>query len=107
MLCNRLRNGWRHYKQLGSSPAAFLKAPPPEAFTQQLLVGSKRKWPVPNGIEVPPTEKQSESYRLETVVYKEVSGTQIYADIYIPLAADRNLCPLVCLHLDMFCLLLT
>ncbi|KAF2816384.1 BcPKS16, polyketide synthase [Mytilinidion resinicola] len=57
-----------------------------EAFTQQLLVASKAKWPVRLPISPVPTsiDLQSDSYRLETMVYKEANGVRIHADVYVP-----------------------
>jgi acyl transferase domain-containing protein/acyl carrier protein len=80
---------WMDTLQAAGFPSAsFSRGPTQEAFTQQLLVGCKRKWPVPTSSEptfIPPlTQHQLGSYKLETMVYKEVSGIQIHADVYVP-----------------------
>lgn len=46
--------------------------------TQSLILGSVE------ALQVPPRTPQPASTRLETVVYKEVQGVQISADIYMP-----------------------
>lgn len=68
----------------GFPSSGFSGGPTREAFTQQLLVGCKTKWPVPMTSAPTPAESQSDSFRLETMVYKEVSGVQIHADVYVP-----------------------
>ncbi|KAG9235756.1 hypothetical protein BJ875DRAFT_421478 [Amylocarpus encephaloides] len=71
-------------QEAGFQSTGFTQGTMREAFTQQLLVGSKRKWPDPASPHPAPAERKSDSWRLETVVYKEVSGIQIHADIYVP-----------------------
>jgi acyl transferase domain-containing protein/SAM-dependent methyltransferase len=78
----------------GFQSGSFSRGPTREAFTQQLLVGSKKKWPIPMSSEPAPTESQSDSYRLETMVYKEVSGVQIHADVYVPRQAQASPLPI-------------
>jgi acyl transferase domain-containing protein/SAM-dependent methyltransferase/acyl carrier protein len=80
---------WIEVLQAAGFPStSFSRGPTEEAFTQQLLVGCKQNWPVPPSPEPAPvpslTQNQSDSYKLETMVYKEVSGVQIHADVYVP-----------------------
>jgi acyl transferase domain-containing protein/SAM-dependent methyltransferase len=78
------------FQAAGFQSTGFSRGPTREAFTQQLLVACKRKWPVPVVSEAAPIEIQSNVYQLETMVYKEVSGVQIHADIYIPRLARKS-----------------
>lgn len=48
----------------------------PEAKTAQLLVASNTSWNT--------VDSRESSYRLQTIVYKEVDGVQVHADVYYP-----------------------
>ncbi|KAL3250624.1 hypothetical protein ABHI18_011097 [Aspergillus niger] len=74
------------FQEAGFPCRGFTRGPGSEAFLQQLLVGSKKAWTESLGSNIPShsTPSESEFYRLETMVYKEVSGVQIQADVYVP-----------------------
>nr|WHF58365.1 polyketide synthase [Aspergillus sp.] len=81
------------FHEAGFKSAGFSRgeAPGSEATMQQLLVGCKKEWPSETdtspesdlGLSLIP-ESQTADYRLETLIYKEVDGVQIHADIYLP-----------------------
>ncbi|PYI06809.1 BcPKS16, polyketide synthase [Aspergillus sclerotiicarbonarius CBS 121057] len=73
------------FQDAGFPCSGFSQGPGSEAFLQQLLVGSKKAWSESlTSKQTPSASVESESHRLETVVYKEVSGVQIHADVYVP-----------------------
>ena len=103
-ICFGLLNGWWLAKD-GSHPlqsaskwmdvlhaagfqsTGFSKGLSQDAVTQQLLVGWKKESkiaPHPNLTTDIAKTGIDDSYRLDTMVYKEVSGLQLQADIYIP-----------------------
>lgn len=71
-------------KEAGFLSSGFTQGPCGEAFLQQLLVGCKKDWAAASSWAAPTPSTTSDDYRLETVVYKEVSGVQIHADLYLP-----------------------
>ncbi|GAB1312718.1 Polyketide synthase [Madurella fahalii] len=73
----------------GFACASYSRGPTPEANTQQLLVACTKEWQSnpkrANGIPGFPAEQGiADGYRLETIVYKEVGGVKIHADVYFP-----------------------
>lgn len=67
----------------GFSSSGYSKGLIPEANSQQLLVACRKVWdtPIPPSLSPP---QDAGAYRLETMVYKEVSGLQIHADVFFP-----------------------
>ena len=78
------------FQAAGYSSFSFTRGATQEAYTQQLLIGSKARWSIPISSVPTAPEEASDSYRLETVVYKEVSGVQVHADIYVPRQATTS-----------------
>ena len=71
----------------GFQSTGFSEGPSREALTQKLIVGWKKQpqASIHTGLTPGVAEVQSdESYKMSTMVYKEVSGLQIHADVYIP-----------------------
>lgn len=76
-------------KKAGFTSTSFSSGSSQESKSQQLLIGSTRPFKVP--IRLSPTiSKLRRSYRIETVVYKEVDDTQIHADVYLPTIPSSN-----------------
>ena len=69
------------FKEAGFASMTYSCGETAESQSVSLLVGCKREWPVPKS---PSTPRITSSYQLETMVYKEVSGVQIHADVYLP-----------------------
>ena len=72
------------FRAAGFSSVGFSQGPIPEANTQQLLVGCAGE-----SNDMMPTSMSSitgQEYRtrIETMIYKEVSGVQIQADVFLP-----------------------
>ncbi|MCJ1359582.1 MAG: hypothetical protein MMC33_009584 [Icmadophila ericetorum] len=82
----------RSFKDAGYASASYSKGPTPESNTQRLLVASKRE--VRDPAEAFPIPKPSGCPAVETVVYKEVAGTKILADIYLPNQASGKAMPI-------------
>ncbi|KAL8704355.1 MAG: hypothetical protein Q9201_002480 [Fulgogasparrea decipioides] len=81
----------------GFSSSGFSKGPSHEAVTQQLLVGWKNPLQGPVSLNTTPISAKDqiyEPYKLETMVFKEVSGLQIHADVYIPRSVRPSLMPI-------------
>ena len=72
---------WMHYfKQAGFRTSSHTKGPSQESLTQQLLLASKQELvPLPSRAAVSTPVSAA-----KTVVYKEVGGVEIHADIYLP-----------------------
>ncbi len=77
--------------------AGFISAgcslgPSRESTSQQLLVACNRHWDVlaakVGGHDN--SKKNGASFRVETVTYKEESGVQIHADVYLPTAPSKE-----------------
>ncbi|KAF2792078.1 BcPKS16, polyketide synthase [Melanomma pulvis-pyrius CBS 109.77] len=82
------------FKQSGFLSSSFSRGPTQEANTQQLLVGCKKMWPVPIELTPTPIDGQDDTYRLETMTYKEVNGVKIFADVYIPRTVKTSSIPI-------------
>ena len=68
----------RSFETAGYSRISYSQGPSPEANTQRLLVASR------NEKVTAPLRKAETMPSVQTVVYKEVDGTSIEADIYLP-----------------------
>ena len=68
----------RSFETAGYSRVSYSQGPSPEANTQRLLVASR------NEKVTAPLRKAEKTPGVQTVVYKEVDGTSIEADIYLP-----------------------
>jgi SAM-dependent methyltransferase len=74
------------FRVAGFACASYSRGATPEANTQRLLVACTKQWLSPTGdygITASPAEKE-DAFHLETMVYKEVSGVKIHADVYFP-----------------------
>lgn len=81
----------------GFQSTGFSKGLLPEASTQQLLVGWKKQAIASSHPDLTPDTAETrldEKYRLETIVYKEVNGLKIHADIYVPRLARSSATPI-------------
>ena len=78
----------RSFEQAGFSRISYSQGPSPESNTQRLLVASNNQKVTtsPRGEEKLPS--------VQTVVYKEVDGTQVEADIYLPTQAPAKPMPI-------------
>ena len=74
----------RSFTEMGFNNVSYSKGPTPESNTQRLLVASKKEVRIPS--RAPPLVLPSGrgNHIIETVLYKEVDGTKILADIYLP-----------------------
>ena len=77
----------------GFRSTGFSSGQTPEAVTQQLLVGCKRDGLVMIHSNPSSSRDHSDSYRLETMVYSEVSSVKIHADVYVPLQSRAEPMP--------------
>jgi acyl transferase domain-containing protein/SAM-dependent methyltransferase len=79
----------------GFVSAGCSRGPTRESTSQQLLVACNRHWDVPaanaGGHD---DRKNGASFRVETVTYKEESGVQIHADVYLPTAPSATPMPI-------------
>lgn len=82
----------RSFKEAGYASASYSKGPTPESNTQRLLVASNKEVRYP--AKAFPVPKPSCSPTVETVAYKEVEGTKILADIYLPSQACGRAMPI-------------
>jgi SAM-dependent methyltransferase len=71
------------FKSAGFASCSYSQGPTPEANSQQLLVACCKQWQVPTLTQID-AHGGDAPYRLETVVYKEVSKVQIQADVFLP-----------------------
>lgn len=78
------------FREAGFKSMSFSHGPTPEATTQQLLVCCKENWE--NGSPVTPISSTTYdgAYKLQTMMYKEVDGVQIHADVYLPRDVPNN-----------------
>ncbi|KAF2008704.1 ketoacyl-synt-domain-containing protein [Aaosphaeria arxii CBS 175.79] len=84
------------FKNAGFLSLGFSQGSTLETNTQQLLVGCKRHWPSQT-MATPPSDVVSgkmETFELETMIYKDVSGIQIEADVYLPGAFTSSSMPI-------------
>lgn len=80
------------FKEAGFSSVTYSRGETSESNTQQLLVASQKEMSKPP--RAPPTPGQGKTdHAVETVVYKEVNGTKIEADIYLPQEASGKAMP--------------
>ena len=77
----------RSFEQAGFSNISYSRGPSPESNTQRLLVASNSQ-----KVTQPPRDEDTKPV-MQTVVYKEVDGTQIEADIYLPAHASSKAMP--------------
>lgn len=70
-------------KEAGFSSASYSQGPSPESSTQRLLVASQKKVIVPSRNTPAPLKGRGNAL-VETIVYKEVAGTKILGDIFLP-----------------------
>ncbi|KAK0716599.1 BcPKS16, polyketide synthase [Apiosordaria backusii] len=78
------------FEKAGFSWVGYSTGKTLEAQTQRLLVGCDRVWSdVPLPMPAKSVER-SDGYTLETMVYKEVDGVKIHADIYFPVPGPRQ-----------------
>ena len=77
----------RSFEQAGFTKISYSRGPSPETNTQRLLVASnsQKVTKPPRGDEKQPA--------VQTVVYRDVNGTQIQADIYLPAHASSKAMP--------------
>jgi acyl transferase domain-containing protein/2-polyprenyl-3-methyl-5-hydroxy-6-metoxy-1,4-benzoquinol methylase len=81
----------------GFVSASCSLGPTRESTSQQLLVACNRHWDVPAapaGHDSNLKEQNRGLFRLETMVYKEASGTQIHADVFFPTAPSASPMPI-------------
>ena len=71
------------FKEAGFSSASYSQGQSPESSTQRLLVASQKKVIVPPRNPPAPLNRGGNAL-VETVVYKEVAGTKISADVFLP-----------------------
>ena len=77
----------RSFEQAGFTNISYSRGPSPETNTQRLLVASNSQ-----KVTIPPRGDEKQP-AVQTVVYKEVDGTQIEADIYLPAHASSKAMP--------------
>ncbi|KAL9092262.1 MAG: hypothetical protein Q9165_004436 [Trypethelium subeluteriae] len=82
------------FQNAGFISRCFSQAPTLEANTQRLLIGSTKDWKVSTVSAADQTIPQESSFKLETLVYKEVDGVQIHADVYLPLITRETPLPI-------------
>ena len=75
------------FEQAGFKRISYSQGPTPESNTQRLLVASN------NEKVTAPLRHDEKQLGIQTVVYKEVDGTQIEADIYLPAQASTKAMP--------------
>ena len=75
------------FREAGFASASFSRGASPESYTQQLLVGCKTFSRMPTSTTPHSSRSQETKYQLDTMVYKEVDGVQVHADVYVPQAA--------------------
>ncbi|KAL8971451.1 MAG: hypothetical protein Q9197_003267 [Variospora fuerteventurae] len=77
------------FREAGFDPVSFSTGRSEEAKSQQLLVGSARhcikEFPPPRS-----AGRANTRHRIETLVYKEIDGVDIHADIYWPQEPDTT-----------------
>ncbi|KAM7212102.1 conidial yellow pigment biosynthesis polyketide synthase [Rhypophila decipiens] len=74
------------FRAAGFASVGYSSGSSPEANTQRLLLACNQHWDDPPTAAVPRTLRvgEEDGYRLETMVYKEVDGVKIHADVYFP-----------------------
>ncbi len=77
----------RSFQQVGFSNISYSQGPSPESNTQRLLVASNSQ-----KVTKPPRDEDKKP-TVQTVVYKEVDGVLIEADIYLPACAPSRAMP--------------
>lgn len=83
------------FKAAGFGSTSYSQGCTAESNTQQLLVGCNKYWDVPMSISAKMCRISSPdgSYSLETMVYKDVGGVQIHADVFLPREAVKRPMP--------------
>ncbi|KAH7320277.1 BcPKS16, polyketide synthase [Stachybotrys elegans] len=84
------------FQEAGYASFSYSRGTTPESNSQQLLVACNQKWDVPKTSK---PEQRAESafgadYKLETMIYKEVSGIPIQADVYFPVVNPGQAMPI-------------
>ena len=81
------------FKEVGFENMSYSRGPSPESNTQRLLIASLREVRQP-----PPTAPDSfireGGHTVETVVYKDVDGIEVGADVYLPQTASHKAMPI-------------
>ncbi|KAL9078892.1 MAG: hypothetical protein Q9157_002187 [Trypethelium eluteriae] len=77
------------FKDAGFISVGFSQGPTLEANTQRLLIGSTKDWSLSTLSISDQVKPQRGLFTLETMVYKEVDGVQIHADVYLPLITRK------------------
>ncbi|KAK4214758.1 conidial yellow pigment biosynthesis polyketide synthase, partial [Rhypophila decipiens] len=74
------------FRAAGFASVGYSSGSSPEANTQRLLLACNQHWDDTPTAAVPRTLRvgEEDGYRLETMVYKEVDGVKIHADVYFP-----------------------
>lgn len=83
----------RSFKEAGYTSMSYSQGQSPESNTQRLLVASKKQVSTPSRApSVSPSGKRD--HMVETITYKEVEGTKILADIFLPTMAPGRPMPI-------------
>ena len=78
-------NSWmKSFAEVGFIGKTYSKGLTPESNTQRLLIASQKEVSTRPQSRVTAVRGGAQEYTVETVVYKEVDGIQIPADIYLP-----------------------
>ena len=80
------------FEEAGYTSVSYSQGPTPESNTQRLLVASKKEVSTPSRAPVVPANGGA-GQAVETVVYKEVDGTQIMADVFLPASPPNQAMP--------------
>lgn len=78
------------FERAGFASASCSGGPEPEATSQQLLVACNTQWEHSTPDAPEDIKTANVPFRLETVVYKEVSDVRIHADIFFPTRVDKQ-----------------
>ena len=80
------------FKEAGYTSVSYSQGQTPESNTQRLLIASKKEVSTPVRAPIVSLSGGVE-HVVDTIVYKEVDGTQILADIYLPRKASGKAMP--------------
>lgn len=90
----RPASAWMNsFAKAGFTSAGFSNSTSRESTSQQLLVACNRQWDVPAPVAQESNESSSQS-RVETLVYKEVDGVQVHADVFVPAGGSSTPLPI-------------
>ncbi|KXX79217.1 Conidial yellow pigment biosynthesis polyketide synthase [Madurella mycetomatis] len=84
------------FRAAGFPCVSYSRGATPEATTQRLLVACTGAWPSPTGEHGADRllKGHSVAYHLETIVYKEVGGVKVHADVYFPTRPSQMRMPI-------------